>query len=236
MATVNHEKAAGIAGLLFAAGVATQNGALLQGMPLPGAPTEAVLSFYVSHAWPATIATGWVAINVPLLLVFGSGIAERLGRRAAGSLWSRVGFGGIVLLAAAFSVTTLLQAVLLARADVLHRAGMLGLVWDLHAAAFAMSGTALSGALGAYCLGSLRAEVVPRWVAIAGLVGAVLLVLSGTSIVRTVSGGPGIFLQLAGFVTWLLFVVTGSLRLLRAEGEPLPAHAQLQVPTLSATE
>lgn len=220
--SINHEKIAGLAGFGFAVGVLLQNAILLQGMPLPGAEIDDVLAFYTSKRAPASIATGWVAINIPLLLAFGSGISERLARDPRSSLWARVGLVATVLLAAAFSVTTALQALLLARAEALHAASLLGVIWDLHTAAFAMSGTALAVVLGAFSLGARATPVVPKWVGAAGVAGAISLVVAGLLVVGTVEGGPGIFFQLAGFAAWLAFVIAGSLRLMRAHPAALP--------------
>lgn len=209
----NEQQVGAAAGFLFAAGVLLQNGFLLQGMPLPGAPLDAVLAFYSGKAGHIAIACGWVAVNIPLLITFGAAVSRRMERAAP--LAARVGFGGVVLLAAAFAATTWLQATLATRASSLATAGQLGLVWDLHGAAFSTSAIALSVALGAFSVGALREGTVPRWTAIVGLAGAASLVVSGTLIVGTGSGGIGIFFQLAGFAAWVVWLVTASVRLYR---------------------
>src|SRR5207248_5294118 len=107
------------------------------------------------------IAVGWVALNIPLLLVFGAAVSRRLERAEPAAAWARAGFGGLVLVCAAFTATTLLQATLVARARSLAAAGQLGLVWDLHSAAFAMSGAALATVLAAFSLGARHEPVVP---------------------------------------------------------------------------
>lgn len=206
----------GFAGFAFVGGVMLQNGVLLQGAPLPGATLEAVQAFYVDRRGPVSLAVGWVAINVPLLLVFGAAVGQRLQREARSSLFGWVGVGGVVLLAAAFLGTTWIQAVLTARAPDLAAAGTLGLVWDFHTAAFSTSGLALSVALGAFSVGGWRSEAVPKWTAAVGIVGTICLVISGLLAVGSVGGGPGIFFQLAGFVAWVVFLLAASVRLLKA--------------------
>ncbi len=212
------EKVGGIAGLLFAGGVVLQNGFLLQGNPLPDAPLEEVRAFYSSNAGRIEVAVGWVALNVLFLLTFGAAVTERLVRRPRTSLWGRLAFGGIVLLAAAFSTTTALQGALVASIAHLESAGLLRAFWDLHSTAFAMSGIALSAVLLGLSVGTLREPeqpLVPRWVAYLGLLGSASLLVSGGLSVSTVGGGPGLFFQLGGFATWLVWLIAGSVGLLR---------------------
>lgn len=212
------ERIGGIAGLLFAGGVLLQNGVLLQGMPLPGASLAEVASFYEGRALPSAVATGWVAINVPLLLTFGAAVSRRMEATPAAATWGRAGLAGIALLAAAFGSTTWLQATLTARAAELARAGQLGLVWDLHTAAFSGSGVALAATIGAFSLGAWSDGTVPRWTAVVGLAGAGLLAISGLLAVGTVGGGPGIFFQFGGFATWVVWLLTASIGMIRRGG------------------
>jgi hypothetical protein len=206
---------AGVAGLLFAGGVLLQNGVLLQGAPLPGASLDAITDFYTGRQSPVSAAVGWVAINVPLLLLFGAGVAERIERHAPSAVYGRAGFGGVVLLAAAFVSTTWLQATLAARVTDLAAAGQLRLVWDLHTAAFTTSATALCVAMGAFSLGAWGSGAVPRWCAGLGLAGAFSLGVSGILAVSTITGGPGIFFQLGGFGAWVVWLLTASIGLVR---------------------
>lgn len=205
----------GLAGLFFALGVLVQNGVLLVGNPLPTASLDEILTFYKGSPERVSLAVGWVAVNVPLLLTFGAAVSLRIDRTGPPTIWGRVGFGGVVLLAAAFGCTTWLQAVLAARAETLAAAGQLQLVWDLHTAAFTGSGLALAVTIGAFSVGAWSAAFVPRWTCAIGVVGASSLLVSGLLAVGTVTGGPGLFFQLAGFVTWVVWLVTGGVSLLR---------------------
>lgn len=206
----------GYSGLAFVAGVALQNGILLAGNPLPDATMEMVAEFYRGNRGAIAIAVGLVAINIALLLTFAchaSAVLERGGARVAG----QVGQSAAVLLAGAFLVTTLLQAVLTARIDDLVGQQQLALLWDLHTAAFVMSATSLAAVLGAFSLGALATgALVPRWTAATGLAGAASLLAAGAMVVPTLDGSPAFFLQFVGFTTWLIFLVVASLRLLRS--------------------
>lgn len=217
------ERLAGVAGLVFVAGVALQNGVLLSGSPMPDAGLDEIRDFYASGETPIAIGVGLVALNILCLLLFTSGVAGRLARDGAG-LVARSGFGAAVLLAGAFLTTTAIQAVLTAGVGELADAGLLQVVWDLHSAAFAMSASSLAALLAMFSLGawSTRA-VVPTWVAALGFVGAVSLLVAGMSVVSTIDGGPGVLFQLIGFVAWLVFLIAASVRLMR--GDPAEAAA-----------
>ncbi|MBM4365508.1 MAG: hypothetical protein FJ102_04785 [Deltaproteobacteria bacterium] len=212
---MSFDRIGGIAGFCFAAGVLLQNGVLLQGAPLPSADLEVVQRFYVERAAPVSLAVGWVTLNVPLLLLFAHAVSRRMGRTEAAAPFGQVGAAGAVLLAGAFLCTTWLQAVLTSSAAGLADAGQLGLVWAMHSAAFGTSGVSLAVVLGAFSAGAWIEGTVPKWVAGLGFLGAASLVVSGFSAVATVAGGPGIFFQLGGFLTWVVWLLAGSIRLVR---------------------
>lgn len=209
-------RASGIAGLAFVAGVVLQNGVLLAGNPMPDAPLAEIVDFYRDGGGRIEAAVGLVALNIVFLLSFASGVAERISTVPGARIAGRAGFGAAVLLGGAFLTTTALQAVLTTRVDDLADAGLVQVVWDLHGAAFTMSATGLAGVLLFFAAGSLLgADLVPRWTAVLALVGTGLLLVAGLLAAPTVDGGPGLFLQLGGFVTWLVFLVAASVRLLR---------------------
>ncbi len=209
-------RASGIAGLAFVAGVVLQNGVLLAGNPMPDAPLAEVVDFYRDGGGRIEAAVGLVALNIVFLLCFASGVAERISAVPGARIAGRAGFGAAVLLGGAFLTTTALQAVLTTRVDDLADAGLVQVVWDLHGAAFTMSATGLAAVLLFFAAGSLLgADLVPRWTAVLALVGTGLLLVAGLLAAPTVDGGPGLFLQLGGFVTWLVFLVAASVRLLR---------------------
>ena len=214
--TLNMRRVGGWSGLLFAAGVALQNGVLLAGNPMPDASLAEIGDFYRNGSGRISVAVGLVAINMVALLVFGSVVTKRLERNAQASVAARVAFGGIILLGGAFLTTTLLQATLVAAVDELAAGNQLQLLWDVHTAAFVMSAIGLGITLAGLSAGSLlEGNVVPRWTAYMGILGAICVVSAGALVAGTLEGGPGIWLQLVGFATWLIWLVTASIRLIR---------------------
>jgi hypothetical protein len=211
------ERAGGFAGLAFALSVLLQNAVLLVGNPLPDAGIGEIRDFYADNGGRISVAVGLVALNIVFLVFFGSAVAKRLEDNHRSRVAARAAVAGIVLLAGAFLTTTLLQAVLTARVDDLAAAGQLQLLWDVHTAAFAMSGSGLGLTLAALSIGALLAKaVVPKWTAITGLVGAAFTLSAGVLVVSTIDGGPGMWLQLIGFVAWLLWLIAASIGLLRS--------------------
>ncbi len=211
------ERIGGVLGLAFAASVLLQNAVLLMGNPLPDAQLSDIQEFYSGGSARISIAVALVAVNVVCLVFFGSAVARRLEAHRDGAIAGRAALAGIVLLGGAFLVTTFLQAVLTARVDQLAEAGQLQMVWDLHSAAFAMSGSGLGVTLMALSVGALVNDtVVPRWVGLLGVAGAICATAGGALVVSTIDGGSGIWLQLVGFATWLVWLVAASVRLLGA--------------------
>lgn len=212
------ERIGGYAGLLFGLGVLLQNGVLLQGNPMPDAPLVDIRSFYADGQGRIGIAVGLVALNVTFLLLFTSAMADRLDDGGGGRIAGRMGSGAAVLLAGAFLVTTATQALLTARVDDLAASGDLQAWWDFHSGAFAMSASALAAVLIAFSLGSwITGRLLPRWACVVGAAGAVALIVAGALVVPTLDGGPGIFIQLLGFASWVIVLVTGAVRLVRGD-------------------
>lgn len=207
----------GLAGLGFAFGLFLQNAVLLSGAPLPSAAQADVVSFYTDSAWRVALATGWVAVNLPLVLLFVHVAASRLAERPEGVLWGRLARSAAVLLAATFAVTTMLQATLVATMPTLAaEPALLSFAWSLHSAAFALGGAGLGVLLGALSLGARHVPLVPTWMVPVGLVGAALCIAGAAGIVDLVQGGPMLWALMAGFVCWVAFLVTASWGMVRA--------------------
>jgi hypothetical protein len=212
----NGYRIGGLCGLAFATLVILQNAVLLAGNPMPNAALADIQEFYQNGSTRIAVAVGIVAVNMALLVVFGSAVTTRLERADGARVAARTAYAGIILLAGAFLTTTLLQAVLVASVDELADANQLQLVWDVHTAAFAMSSIGLGVVLASLSIGSILAgDFVPRWTAYLGLVGALSLTCAGALVVTTLDGGIGIWLQLAGFAVWLVWLLVASVRLLR---------------------
>ncbi len=208
----------GIAGLGFAGGVIFQNAVLMSGSPLPGASIDEVSRFYADQGGRVMIATFWVAINAVFLLTFLSAVTARLQESPASALWGRVAYAAGISLLSLFAVGTSLQAVLVTRiSDLEANHALLGLLWAMHSGAFSMSLIVAGVLVLSLSLGALATPVVPAWTAYLGLLGSALMLVGGGLAFNVIDGGPALFIGFAGFATWIVWLITASLRMLRSE-------------------
>src|SRR3954449_10081888 len=117
-----------------------------------GAPIEEVLAYYAANRDSVAIATGVVALSLPLLLVFVTGLHGLVERRGgAGADWSRLALAAGATLSAIFVLVNVLHIGLaLSAGGLAEPTPAFGLVWQIHAAAFALA----LPMLGTTCIGS----------------------------------------------------------------------------------
>lgn len=207
----------GAAAIVFAVLVVVENVLFaVTGAPSYGAPIEDVLAYYAANSGAVSIVSGLVALYLPLLLVFVAGlhrIAERRG--GAGADWSRLAMAAGATLSAVFVLVNVLQIALVLAAD--GRADptpAFELVWQIHAAAFALT----LPMLGATCIGTTLSThasgLTPAWQRLLGVVGGSLLLAAGTFNLAIADGSPLIFAGLLGFAAWLVWLIATGLRLI----------------------
>src|SRR4026208_231576 len=143
------ERVVGAAAIALGASLVTQNAVLVgAGAPGFGDPIEKVLAFHAANRGAVAIAVGSEALNLPLLLVFVTGLHGLVGRRGgAGADWSRLavgpgatragGAGGRGAGAFAF-YAVLWDGVVLSAGELAEPSPLFELVWQLHAGAFAL--------------------------------------------------------------------------------------------------
>src|SRR5207237_10237206 len=88
-----------------------------------------------------------------------------------------------------------------------------GLVWQIHAAAFALT----LPMLGTTCIGSALAAhasgLTPAWQRLLGMVGGSLLLAAGLGNLAIADGSALLFVGLAGFAAWLVWLLAIGVRL-----------------------
>ena len=112
-------------------------------------------------------------------------------------------FGGACLLGA-------LQSDRLAEAP-----GVAITLWTLNNTTFALNMAMLAATLFGFSVAGVASGASPSWFRIAGPAGALLLLIAAANGVAIAAGGAVVALGLLGFLTWLLFVVTTALRMIR---------------------
>jgi hypothetical protein len=209
----------GAAAIAFAVSVVIENAVLAgTGAPTFGAPIEEVLSYYAANRGSVAIASGLVALNLPLLLVFVAGLHGLVGRRGgAGADWSRLTLTAGATLSAIFVLVNVLQnGLALSAGGLAEPTPAFELVWQVHAAAFALAlptlGTTFIGA----AFATHASGLTPAWQRLLGLVGGSLLLAAGLGNLAIADGSALIFVGLLGLAAWLVWLLATGVRLIRA--------------------
>lgn len=181
-------------------------------------PIAEVLGYYASNRGTVAVVSGLVALYLPLLLIFVTGLqglVERLS--GAGSHWSRLAVAAAAVLSAIFVLVNVLQIGLALSADELAEpTSAFELVWQIHAAAFALT----LPMLGITCIGVTLAAhaggLTPAWQRVLGIAGGSLLLAAGFGNFAIADGSALIFAGLLGFAAWLVWMIVTGVRLIRS--------------------
>src|ERR671916_735170 len=220
---VSTTRIVGGAGVALAASVAVQNAVFVgTGAPAFGDPLGEVLAYHAENRGAVAVAVGQEAVNLPLLLLFVTGLHGLVQRRGgAGADWSRLAVAAGATLSAVFAlVMTTHIAVVLATDGLAEPTPAFELVWQLHAAAFALALPALGAALATHASGLTR-----PWQRLLGVAGGSLLILAGAGNLAIADGSPLLFVGLPGFAAWLVWLVVTGLRLIRTPAPSMPEPA-----------
>ena len=209
----------GAAAIAFAVSVAIENAVLAgSGGPTYGAPIEEVLAWLADNRVAVAIASSQVALNLPLLLVFVTGLHGLVERRGgAGADWSRLALAAGATLSAILALFNATQMGLaLSAGGLTEPTPAFELVWQVHAAAFALAlptlGTTFIGA----ALAAHASGLTPAWQRLLGLVGGSLLLAAGLGNLAIADGSALIFVGLLGFAAWLVWLLATGVRLVRS--------------------
>jgi len=181
-------------------------------------PIEDVLAYYAAGSGTIAIISGLVALYLPLLLVFVTGLHGIVERRGgAGADWSRLAVAAGAALSAIFVLFNATQIGLALSAHGMDEpTPVFELIWQIHAAAF---GLALP-MIGTTCIGVTLAThasgLTPAWQRLLGLVGGSLLLVAGVGCFAIADGSGLIFVGLLGFAVWLVWLLATGVRLVRS--------------------
>lgn len=184
--------------------------------PTFGAPIEDVLAYYAANRGPVAIATGVVALSLPLLLVFVTGLHGLVERRGgAGADWSRLAVAAGAALSAVLVLVNALQIGLaLSVGGLAEPTPAFELLWRVHAAAFAFALPTLGTTVVGASLAAHASGLTPAWQRLLGLVGGSLLLTAGLGTLAIADGSALLAVGLAGFAAWLVWLVATGVRLL----------------------
>jgi hypothetical protein len=204
----------GIGGLAFVVSVIVQNG-LRAGFPANDANAASIAAYYGGHRGTSMALAVLFPIGALGLVAFLGAMLARIGRgdhRAAA-------YGGAFGAAGIIGTYTMLIATDLAIAGYVHRGGavldVVSALWVLHNAIFGVLLVSIGVALAGLSAAAAASGQIAEWWKALGLLGAVLLLVAAATTPAIIDGSATMFIGLAGFVVWIVFVIVNSVALLR---------------------
>lgn len=185
--------------------------------PTYGDPLAEVLAYHSANRGAVAVAVGLEALNLPLLLLFVTGLHGLVQRRgAAGADWSRLAVAaGATLSAMSALVIATHVAVVLAADGLTEPTPAFELLWQLHAATWALSLPALGGTFMGAALASHASGLTRPWQRLLGVAGGGVLLLAGAGNLAIADGSPLVFVGVLGLAAWLVWLLSSGLRLVR---------------------
>jgi hypothetical protein len=226
---VSTTRIVGIAGVALAASVIAQNamfdGGVAQllglgngtGAPTYGDPLGVVLAYHAANRSAVAVAAGLEVLNLPLLLLFVTALHGLVQRRGgAGADWSRLAVAAGATLSTLFALTIATHiAVVLAADGLAEPTPTFELIWQLHAAVFALSLPALGATFIGAALATHASGLTRPWQRLLGVAGGSLLILAGPGNLAIADGSPLVFVGVLGLAMWLVWLIVTGLRLIR---------------------
>src|SRR5215212_9285553 len=216
---VLRKRVVGAAAIASAASVLIDNTVVgWAGSPTYAAPMKEVLAFHAHHSAAVAIAVGLEALNVPLLLLFLTGLHGLVGRRGGAGLdWSRLAVAAGATFSAVIAFYAVLwDGVVLSAGQLTEPSPVLELAWRMHAASFAWSLPALGTTLIGAALAAHASRLTPPWQRLLGVAGGGLLLAAGAANLAIANGSAILFVGVSGLAAWLVWLLATGVRLIRS--------------------
>jgi len=187
--------------------------------PTYAAPMKEVLAWHAQNRVVVAIAVGLEALNLPLLLLFVTGLHGLVGRRGgAGADWSRLAVAAGATFSAVMAFYAVLwDGVVLSAGELTEPSPVLELAWQMHAAAFAWSLPALGTTFIGAALATHASRLTPPWQRLLGVAGGGLLLAAGTANLAIADGSAILFVGVSGLAAWLVWLLATGVRLVRSD-------------------
>jgi hypothetical protein len=210
---------AGAGGLVFAGALVAQNLIRASGPGFGAAPAQ-VTAYFLHHRAAAIVPLGMFPVEMIALFAFVA--AVRTSADSEKGRWqASMGTLGAASIAALFAIVNITEIVLTAKAQSLAASpAVVQALWAVHAAAFGLDMAAIAVALLGLTYAAASVRLIPGWLTVAAWPGAACLFIAAMFTVALANGAPWVGVGLIGFIIWLVFLVTASVRLLR--GRPTP--------------
>ena len=208
----------GVVALAYAASMIVQNAVFaVTGAPDYSDPLGVVLTYHAENQGALAVTSGLEAMNMVLLLLFVTALHGLVQRRGgAGADWSRLAVAAGATLSALFALTIATHIAVVLAADVLAEpTPAFELMWQLHAATFALALPALGATFIGAALATHASGLTRPWQRLLGVAGGSLPILAGLGSLAIADGSPLLFVGVLGLATWLVWLIVTGLRLIR---------------------
>ena len=208
----------GVVALAYAASMIVQNAVFaVTGSPDYSDPLGVVLTYHAENQGALAVTSGLETVNMLLLLLFVTvlhGLVQRRG--GAGADWSRLAVAAGATLSALFALTIATHIAVVLAADGLSEPNpAFELMWQLHAAAFALSLPALGATFSGAAMATHASGLTRPWQRLLGVAGSSLPILAGVGNLAIANGSPLVLVGVLGLAAWLVWLVVTGLRLIR---------------------
>jgi hypothetical protein len=208
----------GVIAIAYAASMIVQNALFaVTGAPGYSDPLDVVLTYHAQNQSALAVTSGLEAVNMSLLLLFVTALHGLVQRRGGiGADWSRLAVAAGSTLSALFALTIATHiAIVLAAAGLAEPTPAFELMWQLHAAAFALSLPALGTTFIGAALATHASGLTRPWQRLLGVAAGGLPILAGLGNLAIADGSPLLFVGILGLAMWLAWLIVTGLRLSR---------------------
>ncbi len=215
---VSTTRTVGVVAVTYAASMIVQNAVFaVTGAPSYSDPLDVLLTYHAENQGALAVTSGLEAMNMILLLLFVTALHGLVQRRGgAGADWSRLAVAAGATLSALFALTIATHiAVVLAANGLSEPPPAFELMWQLHAAAFALALPALGATFIGTALATHTSGLTRPWQRLLGVAGGSLPILAGVGNLAIADGSPLVFVGVLGLAMWLVWLVVTGLRLIR---------------------
>lgn len=211
-------RSVGVIALAYAASMLAQNVVFaVSGSPGYNDPLSVVLTYHAENQGALAVTSGLETFNMVLLLLFITSLHGLVKRRGGlGENWSRLAMSAGSTLSALFALTIATHISVVLAANGLTEPNIaFEMMWQLHAACFALS----LPALGLTFIGSVLAThtngLTRPWQRQLGVVGGILPILAGMGNLAISGGSSLLYLGVLGLFLWIFWLIATGLRLIR---------------------
>ena len=208
----------GLLALAYAASILAQNVLFgVSGAPGYNDPIEVVLSYHANNQSTLAITSGLEAVNMVFLLFFVTALGGYIKNNGnQGSNWVHLSTIASATLSALFALTIATHiSVTLAAKSLIEPNYAFQMMWQFHAASFALSLPALGLTIIGTVLAIHSSGLIRSTMKVFGLLISILPIIAGLGNLAVAGGSSFIYIGVMGLFLWILWLILTGLKLIR---------------------